>query len=155
MNILSTWWFCIFIRSAEFLETIFFILRKKSNQVTFLHVYHHVSSLCVVFIPLKYGQNMAFLIHGIVNAKVHVVMYMYYFLSTFGTMRRFTGFFKPFLTCLQICQLVGLAAHCIYALNMPCLSSDSIVYCAHFMNLSILIFQFMKFYYGAYKSKRE
>jgi elongation of very long chain fatty acids protein 7 len=56
-RILEIWWFCIFIRCAEFLETIFFILRKKSGQVTFLHVYHHISSLFIVWIPLKYGGS--------------------------------------------------------------------------------------------------
>lgn len=57
IKVLDIWWFCIFIRSAEFLETVFFILRKKSSQVTFLHVYHHVSSLFIVWIPLKYGGS--------------------------------------------------------------------------------------------------
>jgi GNS1/SUR4 family len=57
MKILETWWICCFIRSAEFLETIFFILRKKFSQVSFLHVYHHVSSICIVWIPLKYGGS--------------------------------------------------------------------------------------------------
>lgn len=57
IKVLEIWWFCIFIRSAELLETIFFILRKKSSQVTFLHVYHHVSSLFIVWIPLKYGGS--------------------------------------------------------------------------------------------------
>jgi hypothetical protein len=54
-KLLKIWWFCIFIRAAEFLETVFFILRKKTNQVSFLHVYHHITSLLVVYIPLKYS----------------------------------------------------------------------------------------------------
>lgn len=56
-KLLEIWWFCVFIRVAEFLETVFFILRKKSGQVTFLHVYHHISSLFIVWIPLKHGGS--------------------------------------------------------------------------------------------------
>ena len=57
LKILVIWWCCVFIRAAEFIETIFFILRRKDNQVTFLHVYHHVSSLFIVWFPLKYGGS--------------------------------------------------------------------------------------------------
>lgn len=60
MKILHIWWTCVFIRMAEFLETIFFLLRKKTSQVTFLHVYHHVSSLFIVWAPLKYGGSKFF-----------------------------------------------------------------------------------------------
>jgi hypothetical protein len=56
-KILKIWWLCIFIRAAEFLETVFFILRKKTNQVSFLHVYHHITSLLIVYIPLKFGGS--------------------------------------------------------------------------------------------------
>ncbi|GFO10777.1 elongation of very long chain fatty acids protein [Plakobranchus ocellatus] len=36
-------WLYFFTRYVEFLDTVFFILRKKNNQMTFLHVYHHVT----------------------------------------------------------------------------------------------------------------
>ncbi|KAL9978567.1 hypothetical protein ACROYT_G016100, partial [Oculina patagonica] len=49
---------------VEYLDTFFFILRKKNNQVTFLHVYHH-ASMCVLWwmvckwIPGKAGKRTA------------------------------------------------------------------------------------------------
>lgn len=49
----TVWWFTM-LRTAEFLETIFFCLRKKMNQVSFLHVYHHISTIMVVWVGLKY-----------------------------------------------------------------------------------------------------
>lgn len=34
--------YCYFmIKVIDLLDTVFFVLRKKQNQVTFLHVYHH------------------------------------------------------------------------------------------------------------------
>ncbi|GLH03291.1 Elongation of very long chain fatty acids protein [Gryllus bimaculatus] len=36
----GAWWY-FFSKIIELLDTVFFVLRKKQNQVTFLHVYHH------------------------------------------------------------------------------------------------------------------
>lgn len=45
-----------FLKFNHFLDTVFFILRKKSSQVTFLHVYHHIVAVIgayigVLFVP--------------------------------------------------------------------------------------------------------
>lgn len=32
------------IKGFEFTETIIFVLRKKVNQISYLHVYHHIST---------------------------------------------------------------------------------------------------------------
>jgi hypothetical protein len=52
------WWF-LMLRSIELVETVFFILRKKQNQVSALHVYHHISTIAVVWLHLKFmsGKN--------------------------------------------------------------------------------------------------
>ncbi|KAH0617926.1 hypothetical protein JD844_016688 [Phrynosoma platyrhinos] len=36
------WWY-YFSKVIEFADTIFFVLRKKNSQITFLHVYHHAT----------------------------------------------------------------------------------------------------------------
>lgn len=36
------WWY-YFSKLIEFMDTFFFILRKNNHQVTFLHIYHHIS----------------------------------------------------------------------------------------------------------------
>ena len=38
----------------EFADTAFFILRKKNNQLTFLHVYHHSTMFCLWWIGIKW-----------------------------------------------------------------------------------------------------
>lgn len=40
----ALWWY-YFSKLIEFMDTFFFILRKNNHQITFLHVYHHVSML--------------------------------------------------------------------------------------------------------------
>lgn len=47
------WWFYI-SKILEFTDTIFFILRKKWSQLTFLHVYHHSSMFVICWIVIKW-----------------------------------------------------------------------------------------------------
>lgn len=47
------WWF-LMLRLAELVETVVFVLRKKQNQVSPLHVYHHVSTAAIIWIFTKY-----------------------------------------------------------------------------------------------------
>ena len=43
-----------FSKLVEFMDTIFFILRKKNSQITFLHVYHHVTMPFIWWIAIKW-----------------------------------------------------------------------------------------------------
>lgn len=58
---IGTWLFLL-LRIFEFIETILFILRKKNNQASFLHVYHHVSTVLLmwVFITFDTGEDFVF-----------------------------------------------------------------------------------------------
>ncbi len=54
MNCVMYWYF--FSKSIELFDTVLMVLRKKNNQITFLHVFHHVSMLNIwwwvmMFIP--------------------------------------------------------------------------------------------------------
>lgn len=53
------WWY-YFSKLIEFLDTIFFVLRKKTSQITFLHVYHHASMFNIWWCVLNWipcGQS--------------------------------------------------------------------------------------------------
>ena len=41
------------IKITDLIDTIFFILRKKNNQATFLHVYHHAIMVILTYLVLK------------------------------------------------------------------------------------------------------
>ena len=49
----ALWWYYI-SKGVEFLDTVFFILRKKFNQVSFLHVYHHCTMFTLWWIGIKW-----------------------------------------------------------------------------------------------------
>lgn len=53
-------WMFLLLRIYEFVETIFFIMRKKENQASFLHIFHHIGSVLMIwiFILKKTGEKM-------------------------------------------------------------------------------------------------
>lgn len=110
---LSFVYFCA--KFLDLFDTVFFILRKKDEQVTFLHVVHHsVMPLCT-YIALKFAPIGRTSIIGIVNAVVHTVMYTYYFLSSIESMKTHL-WWKRYLTQMQIVQFVIFFAHSVQGL---------------------------------------
>ncbi|CAG9798021.1 unnamed protein product [Chironomus riparius] len=146
------WWF-IFLRLSEFLETIFFILRKKFNQVSILHVYHHISVPLLSWMFLLHSGGRMAAYYAILNSLVHVLMYGYYFLSSFEKLQKYTNITKPFITTIQIAQLFVLFIHSIVALLPGCHASKLLV--LHLINLGILIFMFLRFYFKTYFKNKE
>lgn len=56
-SIFTFYWYFMILRTVELIETIFFILRKKQQQVSFLHVYHHVSTIGFLYILNRYSAS--------------------------------------------------------------------------------------------------
>lgn len=58
LEILIGCWLFLNLRVFEFVETIFFVLRKKQNQASFLHIFHHIGSVMMtwLFIVSKAGK---------------------------------------------------------------------------------------------------
>ena len=52
-------WLFLGLRVVEFLETIFFVLRKKHNQASFLHIFHHIGSVIQtwLFLVVNAGER--------------------------------------------------------------------------------------------------
>lgn len=45
-------WLFLSLRVFEFVETVFFVLRKKQNQASFLHIFHHIGSVFMTWLFL-------------------------------------------------------------------------------------------------------
>lgn len=101
------------LRLFELIETIFFVLRKKFNQVSLLHMYHHISTITLVWLFLKYRGGKMEMFIPVINSFVHIIMYTYYFLSSFKRFSSKTAFIKPAITIIQIVQLVMILVQCI------------------------------------------
>lgn len=86
---------------SELLDTVFFVLRKKDNQVTFLHVYHHTLMMLATWLALKYEPTYTTVFLGTLNSFVHMVMYFYYALSTFPSISQYL-WWKKYITKMQL-----------------------------------------------------
>jgi hypothetical protein len=55
-------WLFLLLRIFEFSETIFFVLRKKQNQASFLHIFHHIGSVLMtwLFLVAEAGKALTF-----------------------------------------------------------------------------------------------
>jgi len=50
-------WVYYFSKYIELTETVAFAVRKKYNQISFLHVYHHTTMLFVWWSAVKYAAG--------------------------------------------------------------------------------------------------
>ncbi|XP_051985371.1 elongation of very long chain fatty acids protein 1-like [Xyrauchen texanus] len=105
-------WLFYFSKYVELLDTVFFVLRKKHNQVTFLHIFHH-SILPWTWwwgVTLTPAGGMGSF-HAMVNACVHVIMYTYYGLAAAGSRFHKYLWWKKYLTAIQLIQFVLVSVH--------------------------------------------
>ncbi|XP_032832712.1 very long chain fatty acid elongase 4-like [Petromyzon marinus] len=155
MRIASALWWYYVSKGIEYLDTVLFILRKKFNQVTFLHVYHHATMFTLWWIGIKWVAGGQSFFGAHINSMVHVVMYTYYALSAFGPKMQPYLWWKRYLTIIQMVQFHLSTFHTGYSLYVDCpfpkwMHWSLIAYSVSFILL------FADFYYRTYmKARRE
>ncbi|XP_070492897.1 very long chain fatty acid elongase 4-like [Chironomus tepperi] len=147
----NNWWYYI-SKIVEFSDTLFFILRKKNSQLSFLHIYHHSSIFFLCWIVMKWFPSGSVVSALILNSFVHVVMYTYYGLSAFGNRVKKYLWWKKYLTAIQIIQfLIALyiaTSNIIYGCNYPFgLKCLGVLYAVSYLVL------FGNFYRKSYQKK--
>ncbi|XP_064482459.1 very long chain fatty acid elongase 4-like [Ornithodoros turicata] len=113
-----SWYFLI--RFVEALDTVFFILRKKFNQVSRLHVIHHTLVAFNAWFWFLFAPEGQHLFGVCMNMFVHIVMSSYYFLSTFGPEVTKYLWWKKYLTLMQISHFLIFIAHICIPLFVDC-----------------------------------
>ncbi|RVE47297.1 hypothetical protein evm_008034 [Chilo suppressalis] len=148
------WWY-FFAKFTELLDTVFFVLRKKNNQVTFLHVYHHVIMALYSWSYLKFAAGGEGAILALLNSMVHVFMYTYYLLSGFGPRFQKYLWWKKYVTTMQLIQFVMMLFYCAWTHFSPrCQYNSSFTYFIS-GNITIFLFLFLNFYSKSYKGKKD
>ncbi|CAH0699685.1 unnamed protein product [Spodoptera exigua] len=97
----GAWWF-FFAKITELMDTVFFVLRKKDRQISFLHLYHHTVMPIVGWMGVKYAAGGQAIAEGCINAFIHVVMYTYYLISGLGPEYQKYLWWKKHLTTMQL-----------------------------------------------------
>jgi len=154
---LSLGWLFFFSKIIEFMDTIFFILRKKYSQVSFLHVVHHSLVPILCWIGMKFLPGGANGFFPLLNSLVHTIMYTYYGLSTLGPQVTKYLWWKKYLTKLQMTQFVLIIVNSLRSFFMPNCEFPRVFIYLTLFNASLFLGLFASFYYNAYtlKSKQQ
>ncbi|XP_015607879.1 elongation of very long chain fatty acids protein AAEL008004 [Cephus cinctus] len=147
----GAWWY-FFAKIIELLDTVFFVLRKKQNQVTFLHVYHHTITALFSWCYLKWLPGEQGIVLGLLNSIVHVVMYTYYMIAAMGPKYRKYIWWKKYMTWIQLIQFGIMLSYLLLILAMDCTMPKALTY-FFATNVIIFIYLFSDFYRKAYKKK--
>ncbi|XP_022816093.1 elongation of very long chain fatty acids protein 7-like [Spodoptera litura] len=99
------------LKIIDLLDTVFFVLRKKNNQVSFLHIYHHTGMCMLIWGAVTYLPGGHGTLIGVINSFVHVVMYAYYLLSVVMPSVKNSLRVKKHVTQLQILQFFWCVVH--------------------------------------------
>lgn len=137
------------IKISDFLDTMFFILLKKFSHVSFLHVYHHFTTMIVAFCVFKYLVVEQAMVYAAVNCVVHVVMYSYYFLTSLGYRPKW----KKVVTIMQLLQFILLLTTTFYLIIFQ--KNPKYFYFSIFGIYQCIMFMYLfgKFYVKAYRKK--
>ncbi|XP_025997308.1 elongation of very long chain fatty acids protein 4 [Solenopsis invicta] len=159
MRLTRSIWYYFLLKIWDLVETGIFVLRKKSNQVSGLHLYHHVSTLSLTWICMRYYAIAPVLIVCITNNLIHVTMYIYYFLTTCGpTVQKTAAFIKQWITTVQMIQFVVLMMYVIHPFIVGCKVGTD---CTKWMmmiaiiDIAINFFNFHNFYQSSYKKNKK
>ncbi|KAL1396024.1 hypothetical protein pipiens_010811 [Culex pipiens pipiens] len=138
---------------SEFADTIFFVLRKKKSQISWLHLYHHSLTPIEAWILTKFLAGGNATLPNIINNFVHTLMYFYYLLSSMGPRYQKYLWWKKYMTEVQIAQFIICIAHAINALMTDCAFPRFITYLL-LLNASIFFVMFMNFYVENYRKAK-
>ena len=91
------------LKIIDLIETAIFVLRKKNRQISFLHIYHHVSTIYIAYVCVRHYPGGMAIVPLTVNSTVHVIMYSYYLLSSQGpSWQKILNPVKPYITIIQM-----------------------------------------------------
>lgn len=131
----------------ELLDTVFMMLRHKTNQISFLHVYHHSSMVLLTDYAANHSAWPAITPIIALNAGVHVIMYFYYALSAYDSNQPLS--WKRRLTEMQILQFIFDMIYAFYGY----LYHGFCIY--GFLYGVIMIYLFANFYWHAYLKRKK
>ncbi|VVC25765.1 Hypothetical protein CINCED_3A017549 [Cinara cedri] len=142
------WWY-YFSKFTEFMDTIFFVLRKKDRHISTLHVIHHGVMPMSVWFGVKFTPGGHSTFFGLLNTFVHIIMYAYYMLAALGPQVQKYLWWKKYLTSLQMIQFLAIMVHAFQLLFIDCNYPKAFVWWIG-MHAVMFFFLFKEFYKQQY-----
>ncbi|KAG5673961.1 hypothetical protein PVAND_003957 [Polypedilum vanderplanki] len=148
----ACWWY-YFSKFTEFFDTFFFVLRKKTSQVSTLHVIHHGVMPMSVWFGVKFTPGGHSTFFGLLNTFVHIIMYTYYLLTAMGPQYQKYLWWKKYLTALQMVQFILIMVHAFQLLFVDCNYPKAFVWWIG-MHAVMFFFLFKEFYIQSYNARK-
>lgn len=147
------WWYFM-VRILDFADTLFFLLRKKFNHISFLHVVHHTLVVWNGWLFITFGSDGQGILGVCINSFIHIVMYTYYFLAALGPSVQKYLWWKRYITRMQIVQFAAFIGFVSVPLFKDCGYPRFLVYLAISQCFFFLVL-FINFYLHTYvRTKR-
>ncbi|KAI1290223.1 Elongation of very long chain fatty acids protein 4 [Halotydeus destructor] len=139
------------LKIFDLLDTVFFVLRKKDSQVTTLHLVHHTIMPFTAYFVIKGVPYTPSAMATILNSFVHVIMYSYYFLASYGPEMQKYLWWKSYITGLQMVQFVILLVHALTILSLKDCQCSKWAAVLQFIECVYFLYGFSLFYIKTYK----
>ncbi|XP_059485192.1 elongation of very long chain fatty acids protein AAEL008004-like isoform X2 [Neocloeon triangulifer] len=144
----ACWWY-YFSKFTEFFDTFFFVLRKKNQHISTLHVIHHGCMPMSVWFGVMFTPGGHSTFFGLLNTFVHIIMYFYYMVAAMGPQYQKYIWWKKHLTTLQMIQFIGIMTHAFQLLFVECNYPRAFVWWIG-MHAVMFFFLFSEFYKQTY-----
>ncbi|XP_071527007.1 very long chain fatty acid elongase 7-like [Panulirus ornatus] len=145
------YWYLV-SKFVDFIDTVFFVLHKKYEHVSLLHVCHHALMPVCMWYGIRYYSGGHTTLTFLLNSFVHTVMYTYYLLAAMGPRVRPYLWWKKYLTSLQIVQFSVVILQNFMVVFVDCGVPSVLLAWVSVMALLFLVL-FTDFYIRAYRKR--
>jgi len=146
-----TWWY-FFSKFIDYLDSFFFVLRKKFTHLSTLHVVHHGIMPFTAWWGIRYVGGGQTMFCGFLNMGIHTIMYFYYFLAALGPNVQKYLWWKRYLTGLQMIQFAAFTIHAAQPIFIDC--GFPPLYCLVILGHGAMFLAlFANFYVQTYRNK--
>lgn len=130
----------------DFMDTVFIILGKKWKQLSFLHVYHHLTIFFIYYMNFRVAYDGDVYATIILNGFIHTIMYMYYFVSAHTR----DIWWKKYLTAMQMIQFLTMNVQGFLTASRACEGMPPKIPVMYLIYIQSLFWLFMNFFIKSY-----
>ncbi|GLE00507.1 hypothetical protein PINS_up018854 [Pythium insidiosum] len=130
----------------DFMDTVFIVLGKKWKQLSFLHVYHHLTIFFIYYMNFRTAYDGDIYPTIILNGFIHTIMYMYYFVSAHTR----EIWWKKYLTAMQMIQFLTMNVQGYLVVSRSCKGMPPKIPVMYLVYIQSLFWLFMNFFIRSY-----
>ncbi|XP_022673117.1 elongation of very long chain fatty acids protein AAEL008004-like [Varroa destructor] len=154
VELINTLYYYLLVRTIDFADTLFFILKKKFTHISQLHVIHHTIVVFAGWQFLRFGADGQSVLAVCLNATIHIIMYSYYFLASLGPQMQPYLWWKKYLTTIQIVQFLLMIGHALIPVWIDC-GYPRVLLCVAIPQVILILGFFVNFYIQSYMTTKK